>query len=204
MPARGRIPPAPRATRGSEPLRSTAAGPLHQSEQRPCHIAKTGIALSARQQYQAAADCYRKALAINPKIPELQLNLALAEFKLGRFRAAIGPLKVVLAAKPGNMQARTLLGMSYYGLSQFAEALPFLEAALAADADNQQLRYVVAQSALQSATYDLALKHFEWLAQRQPDPLRPTSSWPRPSMVSAVPTRPSARCRPQSSATEAA
>jgi tetratricopeptide (TPR) repeat protein len=28
---------------------------------------------------------------------------------------------------------------------------------------------VVAQSALQSARYDLAVKHFEWLAQRQPD-----------------------------------
>jgi tetratricopeptide (TPR) repeat protein len=53
-------------------------------------LANTGLALSRAKQYDAAAVCYRKVLAIDPNIPQIQLNLGLAEFKSGRFRQAPG------------------------------------------------------------------------------------------------------------------
>lgn len=87
-------------------------------------LANAGIEFSRRQHYQEAAGCYRKALSIEPTIPEIQLNLGLAEFKLGDFQAALGPLAATLAVDSGNIQARTLLGMSYYGAGLYSKALP--------------------------------------------------------------------------------
>jgi tetratricopeptide (TPR) repeat protein len=132
-------------------------------------LANAGLDFSRQRHYREAADCYRKALALEPKVRELQLNLGLAEFKLGDFQAALGPLGAVLATDPESLQARTLLGMSYYGAGMYAKAVPELDHALAAEPANTQLHYVVAQSCLWSSQYDRALKEFEWLLREQPN-----------------------------------
>jgi len=44
-------------------------------------FASLGFALSKEQKYQEAASAYRKAIALNPKLQGVQLNLGLAEFK---------------------------------------------------------------------------------------------------------------------------
>ena len=132
-------------------------------------LANAGLEFSRQQHYKEAADCYRKALSIDRSIREIQLNLGLAEFKLGDFQAAVGPLGTVLEADPGNVQARTLLGMSYYGAGMYAKAVPELDRALAADPRNTQLHHVVAQSCLWSGQHERALKEFEWLLREQPD-----------------------------------
>src|ERR1035438_7613911 len=100
-------------------------------------LASTGLALSHAEQYNAAAVCYRKILAIDPNIPQIQLNLGLAEFKSGRFREAAERFQTVLKLDPKNTQAPTLLGMSYYGGRMFAEAATSLEIALAAEPENR-------------------------------------------------------------------
>jgi tetratricopeptide (TPR) repeat protein len=132
-------------------------------------LANAGLALSQHERYAEAADCYRKAIAINAKAVPIQMNLGLAEFKQGHFTTAIAPFRKALSLEPSNKQARILLGMSYYGAFMYAEAAPYLAAAAEADPGNKQLRYVLAQSALRSGQYDLALKQFEWLAREQPD-----------------------------------
>jgi len=131
-------------------------------------LAKTGLELSRQQHYRQAADCYRKALSIDPKLPGVQLNLGLAEFKTGNFQSALPPLTAVVAMDPESQQARTLLGMSYYGAGMYAKAVPELARALAADPTNAQLHYVVAQSCLWSNQYDRALQEFTWLLREQP------------------------------------
>src|SRR5581483_5678819 len=52
-------------------------------------LAQRGIELSHKNDYGPAADCYRKVLAIDSNIPEIQLNLGLAEFKQGHFEPAV-------------------------------------------------------------------------------------------------------------------
>src|SRR5437762_5666941 len=49
-------------------------------------FASLGVILSKEQKYPEAASAYKKALALNPKLPGVQLNLGLAEFKQGRDR----------------------------------------------------------------------------------------------------------------------
>lgn len=60
-------------------------------------FASLGFVLSREQNYSEAA-AYRKAIALNPKLPGVQLNLGLAEFKQAHFDAAIPPLRAALAA----------------------------------------------------------------------------------------------------------
>ncbi|MGD0619743.1 MAG: tetratricopeptide repeat protein, partial [Bryobacteraceae bacterium] len=67
-----------RAQSGCESLPASKPGDINL-------LANTGIQLSHEKQYDAAAACYRKVLAIDPNIPQIQLNLGLAEFKNGRF-----------------------------------------------------------------------------------------------------------------------
>jgi len=132
-------------------------------------LASAGLALSRAEQYDAAAVCYRKVLAIDPRIPEIQLNLGLAEFKSGHFHEATEPFRTVLDLDPQNVQARTLLGMTYYGSRMFKDAAANLEIALAADPENAKLHYYFAESLLSSADYQRSLKEFEWLERHDPD-----------------------------------
>ena len=104
-------------------------------------LANAGLALSREGKYSVAAECYREALSINPKIPDIQLNLGLAEFKSGHFRAAIAPLRAVISLDSGNSQARTLLGMSYYALRKFELASQYLEPAAKTDPRNAELTH---------------------------------------------------------------
>ncbi len=46
-------------------------------------FASLGVVLSRQRQYRDAAAAYRKALALNPRLPGIALNLGLAEFKQG-------------------------------------------------------------------------------------------------------------------------
>jgi tetratricopeptide (TPR) repeat protein len=111
--------------------------------------------LEARQEhYKEAVPLYRKALALGPKLPGVQLNLGLALFKSGDLKSSIevfGPLaKSFPAASPQAVQVNTLLGMAHYGLGEYAAAVPYLKASAAADAQNLPLRLALAHSCLWS------------------------------------------------------
>ena len=73
-----------------------------------------GSVLSQEGKYEDAVPAYRKALGLNPKLPGIQLNLGIAQFKLGHLAQAITPLPA-LAADPKSAQAQALLGLSFYG-----------------------------------------------------------------------------------------
>src|SRR5450432_1140998 len=77
-------------------------------------FASLGVVLAREGKYPEAVRSYKKALALNPQLPGIQLNLGLAEFKQGHFPAALAPLNSALSADPQSVQARTLLGLSYY------------------------------------------------------------------------------------------
>ena len=62
-------------------------------------FASLGVVLSKQQQYQEAASAYARALALNSKLPGVQLNLGLAEFKQGHFQSAMAPLRSALESE---------------------------------------------------------------------------------------------------------
>src|ERR1039458_5897500 len=118
--------------------------------------------LEARQDhYKEAVPFYRRALALNPAIPNLRLDLGLALFKGGEPKQAIVEFNMLLKNEPpGSPEAQPLtmlLGMAHYGLEEYAAAAPYLKQAAADDPQNLPLRLALAHSCLWSKQYQCVL-----------------------------------------------
>ena len=118
--------------------------------------------LEARQQhYTEAVPLYRKALALNPAMPGMRLNLGLSLFKSGAMKDAIVTFTPLLKSQPPSspeaMRLTTLIGMAHYGLGEYAAAVPFLKQATAADTQNLAFRLALAHSCLWSRQYQCVL-----------------------------------------------
>ena len=127
----------------------------HPSSPEP--YAHLGLLEARQEHYAEAAPLYRKALALNPAIPGLRLNLGLALFKGGELKQAIVEFKSLLksqgpAAAEGE-RLTILIGMAHYGLAEYAEAVPYLQQAAARDTRNLPLRLALAHSCLWSRQY---------------------------------------------------
>jgi len=124
----------------------------HPSNPEP--YAHLGLLEARQEHYKEAVPLYRKAMAMNPNVPGLRLNLALALFKDGQLKDAIAELSILLKNAPANsaeaQRYTILLGMAHYGLAQYAEAVPFLRDAAARDAQNLPLQLALAHSCLWS------------------------------------------------------
>ena len=114
--------------------------------------------LEARQEhYDKAVPLYREALELNPDIPGLRLNLALALFKGGQLKDAIPEfetlLKTTAPESPDFQRVTILLGMAHYGSAEYPQAIPYLRDAAKTDPQNLPLRLALAHSCLWSKQY---------------------------------------------------
>lgn len=118
--------------------------------------------LEARQEhYKEAVPFYRKALALNPTMPGLRLNLGLSLFKSGALKESIQTFSPLLKSEaPSSHEAlrlTTLIGMAHFGLGEYAAAIPYLKQATAGDPQNLPFRLTLAQSCLWSKQYKCVL-----------------------------------------------
>jgi len=131
----------------------------HPSNPEP--YAHLGLLEARQEHYKGAVSLYRKALAMNPAIPGLRLNLGLALFKGGELKQAILEFKPLLKSQsPSSPEAQRLailIGMAHYGLGEYAEAAPYLKQAAANDPPNLQLRLALAHSCMWSKQYQCVL-----------------------------------------------
>ena len=122
--------------------------------------------LEARQgHYTEAVPLYRKALALDPAMPSLRLNLGLALFKSDALKEAIETLIPLLSSEPPSspevQRLNVLIGMGYYGLGENAAAVPYLKAAAARDPQSLQLRLTLAQSCMKSKQFQCVLDVYQ-------------------------------------------
>jgi tetratricopeptide (TPR) repeat protein len=131
----------------------------HPSNPEP--YAHLGLLEARQERYKEAVLFYRRALALNPAIPGLRLDLGLALFKGGEPKQAIVEFKLLLKSQPpGSPEAQRLtilIGMAHYGLGEYAQAVPYLKTAASADAQNLPLRLALAHSCLWSKQYQCVL-----------------------------------------------
>ena len=123
--------------------------------------AHLGFLESRQQHYKEAIPSYRKALALDPSMPGLQMNLGLALFKTGGLRDALRiftSLRKKQSAGSGEaLRLDTLIGLSYYGLEDYSTAVPYLKEATSADPQNLPFRLFLAHSCLWSKQYQCVL-----------------------------------------------
>ncbi len=130
--------------------------------------------LEARQgHYKEAIPYYRKALAMNPNVPGLRLNFALALFKNGDLKAAIPEFAALLKTAPSDspdaQRLTILIGMSHYGLGEYSAAAPFLKKAADRDPQNLPLRLALAHSYLWSKQFNYVLDVYHEILALDPD-----------------------------------
>lgn len=126
-------------------------------------LAHIGLIESKQEHYAEAIKYYKRAMALNPHMPGLQLNLGLAYFKTSDYKGAIAELDPLLKAQPSNQQLTLLVGMSHYGLEQYGDASPLLKEALESDPQNQTLLLTLAHSCLQSKQYSCVMDAYHRL-----------------------------------------
>jgi tetratricopeptide (TPR) repeat protein len=123
--------------------------------------AHLGFLESRQEHYTQAVALYRKASALNPAIPGLQLNLGLALFKGGELKEAIQTFQPLLkSSAPSSPEAQrltSLIGMAYYGRSEYAAAIPYLKKAAAGDPQNLPFRLLLAHSCLSTRQFQCVL-----------------------------------------------
>ncbi|MBW4038628.1 MAG: tetratricopeptide repeat protein [Acidobacteria bacterium] len=123
--------------------------------------ANLGLIEAHQQRYKEAVPMYRKALALNPAIPGLRLNLALSLFKSGALDAAVRIFTALLRSEPPSspeaLRFQTLIGLADFGLGRYSAAIPYLKLAAAGNAQNLPFRLALAQSCLWSKQYQCVL-----------------------------------------------
>ena len=127
-------------------------------------FAHLGLLEAHQEHYTEAVAFYRKALALNPRMPGLRLNLGLAFFKAGEYKEALqefDPLfKTFPATSDDAQRLAILMGMSHYGLAEYAIASPFLKQAAEHDTQNLPLLLTLAHSCLLSKEFPCVLDTF--------------------------------------------
>jgi tetratricopeptide (TPR) repeat protein len=136
-------------------------GVLEVQASNPEAYAHLGFLESRQEHYTKAVPLYRKALALNPAMPGLRMNLGLALFKAGELRQAIqifNPLlKKQTPSSPEAIRLTALIGMGHYGMGEYAEAVPYLKKSAASDPQNLPFRLLLAHSCLASKQFQCVL-----------------------------------------------
>jgi tetratricopeptide (TPR) repeat protein len=127
----------------------------------PEPFARLGLLEARQQHYPQAIAFYRKAMVLKPSMPGLRLNLGLALFKDGQYKAAIQIfiplLKSQSPSSPEIQRLTVLVGMSHYGLGEYQAAVPYLKEAGDRDPQNLSLLLTLAHSCLLSKQYQCVL-----------------------------------------------
>jgi tetratricopeptide (TPR) repeat protein len=146
---------------------------LKAHPENPEPLAHIGLLEARQEHYKEAVSFYRKALAVNPNVPGLRLNLALALFKGGQLREAIPEFEIMRRnATPNSPEAHRatiLIGMAYYGLADYAKAAPYLKKAADAEPNNLQLLLALEHSYLWSNQLKYVLDIYHQILSLNPD-----------------------------------
>lgn len=123
--------------------------------------AHVGFLESQQHRYMAAVANYRKAVALDPSMSGLQMNLGLALFKAGNLRESarvLVPLyRLAAPDSPEAQRLRLLIGIADYGAGAYGAAVPYLREAMERDPQNLPYRLVLAHSCLWSGRYPCVL-----------------------------------------------
>ena len=83
----------------------------------------------ARGDFEAAAEFYRKAVAIHPEIAELKANLGLMYYQTRKGSTSHRRFQPGDPSEAGLFVPNLFLGLDYVRLKRFSEAIPYLKRA---------------------------------------------------------------------------
>lgn len=96
-------------------------------------VMEEGRALQRAGKLAEGAECFRKALKLDPRSAEAAFTLGDVCYDLGRFDEAIAALQQAADLDPGSAQTQNLLGLAYFNMGKREEAEQAFRLALARD-----------------------------------------------------------------------
>ena len=100
----------------------------------------------ARGDFKAAAESYQRAVALHPEIAELQANLALMFYQIGKDEQAITAFRQAIRLKPRLFVPNLFLGLDYVRLQRFNDAIPYLRRATSLNPSDLQAQLALGQA----------------------------------------------------------
>jgi tetratricopeptide (TPR) repeat protein len=144
-------------------IASNPANCATDEEQTSAHFHAGQEAMKAGDFARAVAE-FKKVLALDPDLPEAEVNLGLAYHSLGEYRLAVSQLAGPLRQKPDLLGPRIILGTDYMKLGSPEKAIPVLQQALKLDASNQEARRPLAMCYRLEDNYREAADQFRRLS----------------------------------------
>ncbi len=132
-------------------------------------FAHLGLLEARQEHFESAIDDYRRAIAINPDLPGLQMNLGLTLFKVAQFPEAIKSFSSEIKKHPGDLRLTILLGMAHYGMKDYLVAIPYLKRATESDRNSIPLRLALSHSCIRSKQYHCVLDMQKEILVLKPD-----------------------------------
>jgi tetratricopeptide (TPR) repeat protein len=119
----------------------------------------------ARGDFEAAADFYRKAVGLQPKIAELRANLGLMYYQTGKDQQAIASFLEAIRLKPDLFVPNLFLGLDYLKVKRFNEAIPYLKRAALSRPTDVQAQVALGQAYAAAGKTRLAIAYYLGSAQ---------------------------------------
>ena len=116
-----------------------------------------------------AIPIYQELVAAFPSEPAFGVNLAIAQYKAGRYRDAIAQCGALLKRKDDLFPAWLFLGASQFELGDMSNAAPALQKALALEPADLNARVMLGDALLEQGQPAEAAAHFEEAAEAMPD-----------------------------------
>jgi tetratricopeptide (TPR) repeat protein len=136
-------------------------------------FAHLGLLEAYQEHYEDAIQNYCRALAVNPRFPNLRVNLGLSYFKAGELKETVQIYESLLEQMPVSSPQRprivTLVGLAQYGLGNYAAAVPYLNEAVADDPQNLEFRLMHSHSCLWSKQYQCVLNEYREIITINPN-----------------------------------
>jgi tetratricopeptide (TPR) repeat protein len=122
----------------------------------------------ARGDFDAAANFYKKAVAVRPEIAELRANLGLMYYQTGRDQEAIAAFRQAIRLKSDLFVPHLFLGLDYSRLKRFQEAIPYLKQATLLNPADPQARRTLGQAYVATGRTRLAIDAYRRTVQVDP------------------------------------
>jgi tetratricopeptide (TPR) repeat protein len=117
-----------------------------------------------RGEFARAAEQFKKVLALDPNLPEAEVNLGLAYQSLLEYDQAVRHLSKALRERPGLVGPTVIVGMDYLKLGSPDKAIPYLQRALKLDPSNRDAHEAMALYHLSRDAFQGAAEEYRQLA----------------------------------------
>ena len=136
------------------------------------HVFKGDVFAARKATGEALAE-YQRALAMDPRWPDIHLLIGSLLGLEGRWDMAQAELKRQLQDHPGDTRAMIEMGSVHCRSGNYAEAVPLLKQALDLDSNSYEGNYRLGQAYLALGKYALAIPFLEHATQVAPEKSNP-------------------------------